>query len=86
VLVEASQTRPEPETSFPEAAPLMTVPEVGEVPAGVPTKQKTEVVASNLSENIRAMLRNRDSIRGAILLREIIDLPRGLRSYPIPPL
>lgn len=81
VLVEAGQTRPEPETSFPEAAPLVTAAAVGETPVDSPATRNTEVIASNLPENIRAMLRNRDSIRSAILLREIIDLPRGLRSY-----
>ena len=80
-MVETSQTRPEPETSFPEAALPVAAAAVGESPAGAPSTLKPEPVISNLPENIRAMLRNRDSIRSAILLREILDAPRGLQSY-----
>jgi hypothetical protein len=59
----------------------VTAAPASEAPAGIPALPKVEVVASNLSTDIRAMLRNRDSLRNAILLREILDLPRGLQSY-----
>jgi hypothetical protein len=80
-MAETSQTRPEPETSFPEASLPVAVAAVDESPADASSTLKTEPVISNLPENIRAMLRNRDSIRSAILLREILDAPRGLQSY-----
>jgi len=79
--VMAGQSRLDPETAFPEAAPVATMARMEEVPTGVAAPPKIEVIPSNLPQNIRAMLRNRDSIRNAILLREILDLPRGLQPY-----
>jgi len=81
VVEQAGETRPEPETAFPEAALPVTVAAVGETPADVPVTLKAEAVPSNLPLNIRSMLRNRDSIRAAMILREVIDSPRGLQSY-----
>ena len=71
----------EPETSFPEPA-LVTAPPVEQAPAGIPAALKTGTPALYSPSNIRALLRNRDSLRNAILLREIIDSPKGLQAYP----
>jgi len=82
VLIHATHPPLDPATPFPEAAvssPSVPATEPSSPP--LPGEPKIEVVSSNLPMNIRAMLRNRDSIRNAILLREIIDSPRGLQSY-----
>ena len=73
----------EPVSAFPESVPIAVETPVGESPAVLPQRAPAagDASALNLPATVRAMLANRDSIRSAILLREILDPPRGLQSY-----
>lgn len=63
---------------FPETASLPPSPAAAEAERPVPAMPTAVTLAP---ANIRSMVQSADSIRAAILLREILGPPRGLQSY-----
>ena len=60
------------ETAIPVSAPSLVT---------APSYKKKAATMPEPASNIHALLRNRDSIRQAILLKEILGAPRGLEPY-----
>lgn len=81
VVIETVRPPEEPATAFPEAAVPVTAAPMEEVPVAIPASIGKEIANRNPARDFRALLLNRDSIRRAILLREILGPPPGLQPY-----
>ena len=84
--VRPAVVRPAKPTALPSPALSALLPSETAIPSSGPSPVtapsfKEKATSPETASNIRAMLRNRESIRQAVLLKEILGAPRGLEPY-----
>jgi hypothetical protein len=82
--------KPPPLPTFPE--PTVQLPEVGPVPGLIPIgatavsqpKTQQQILAGSRSIDLTALLSSPTGLREAMIVREVLGPPRGLRDFELP--